>query len=103
MTQLAEFTWILAAAIGVGLAAYALWLARWTGKSTLLRCPETGAVTLVDVRPIGSDGHAPRLDVSRCALWTETRECGRGCLARYGETGPGVWTDVRALRPFEEP
>ena len=105
---------------GVGIAAwlafvvYVYWIARQVWKDRLMRCPETGAITLVGVEyaslrtgvegpSVNSDRPSPRspaLTVQRCGLWPERASCSRSCLARYEETLPGLAVNLDSLRPF---
>lgn len=48
----------------------------------LLRCPDTGAMTFVDVgRASRGDGSEPKLTVQACDLWPKQYECKGRCLA----------------------
>lgn len=102
MTDFAIAVWAVGIAAWLAFALYVLWISRQVWKDRLMRCPETGAVTLVGVECASPDtGNAPRLTVRRCRLWPEKADCARGCLARYGETPPGFPCSLHALRPFE--
>jgi len=88
---------------GVIVAAY-MKLNRFR-KRKLLRCPEVGAITLVDVEENALSGHlfdqAPRLKVKHCRLWPEKADCSRGCLIRCDQPCEGYGFDLSSLRPFE--
>jgi hypothetical protein len=73
-----------------------VWLIDRFSRDRIMRCPETGAVTIV--RVVEREGVPV---VQRCESWLQVRNCKQGCLARYAETGPGVRVNVDALRPFE--
>jgi len=75
-------------------------------KKRLLRCPESGSVTLVE---IGENGHLPeqapgepRLRVKNCQLWPERKGCGLGCLTRLSEGWEGYGLNLSSLKPFED-
>ena len=85
----------------VALAVYAYWLAWRVCKDRLMRCPETDAITLVGVAPDSRRAGTSGVEVQRCRLWPDRANCARGCLARYGETAPGCWVNLEALRPFK--
>ena len=70
-------------------------------KDRLMRCPETGAITLVGVEPVAArDGESAPV-VCRCALWPEQKaNCKQRCLERYEETSAGYPVNLSALRPF---
>lgn len=74
-------------------------------KRKLLRCPEVGAIALVDVEENALSGYvfdqAPRLEVKHCRLWPEKADCGRDCLSRCAETWGSYGFDLSSLRPFE--
>lgn len=102
MTSLETAAWMLGIAMLATLALVVYRMVTQLRNLTLMRCPETGAVTLVGVEAApGRAGNAPRLTVRQCDLWPERRNCGRGCLARYPETKPGYRVNLDALRPFE--
>ena len=75
-----------------------------SGKRRLVRCPELGIVTMVEVTPpqpgIGSTKHSPPVSVARCQLWPEKSSCGMGCLSRYEQNQSPFGFDLAALRPF---
>ena len=102
MTDFAIAVWAVGIAAWLVFVLYVFWIARQVWKDRLMRCPETGSITLVGVE-FGSPraGNAPELTVQRCGLWPEKLGCARGCLARYGETSPGFTVNLDALRPFE--
>jgi len=103
MTDFATVGWAMATAIWVAVAVYAYWLVGLVWKDSLMRCPETGSITLVGIEPASRRaGTAPGVIVRRCGLWPGKIDCARGCLARFGEISPGYRVNVHALRPFEE-
>jgi hypothetical protein len=72
-------------------------------KGRLMRCPETGSITFVDVESVSrGERTEPELRVQHCELWPAKKDCSQGCLVRYGETGPGFRVRPHALRPFEQ-
>lgn len=86
----------------LALALYVCWIVRQVCKNTLMRCPETGAVTLVGIETASRSAvRAPGVKVQRCGLWPNKKNCASGCLARYEETEPGYRVNLDALRPFE--
>jgi hypothetical protein len=75
-------------------------------KRRLLRCPESGSVTLVE---IGENTHLaeqtagkPRLRVKNCQLWPERKGCGWGCLTRCSEGWQAYGFNLSSLKPFED-
>ena len=76
---------------------FMVWINDRFSKDRMMRCPETGAITVVRV----GEGEGKALAVQRCDAWPERKQCTRGCLARYSETGPGWRINLDALRPFE--
>lgn len=79
-----------------------VWLIDRFSRSRMMRCPETGSITVVRVVPaVGGEGKAPGVAVQWCESWPERKGCTQGCLARYSETGPGLQVNLNALRPFE--
>ena len=71
----------------------------------LMRCPESGGITTVDIEQTDLMGHStqggPRLRVSQCRLWPERKDCGRGCLSRCRQAGDYGF-NLASLRPFED-
>ena len=71
----------------------------------LMRCPESGGITMVDIQQTDLLGHStqagPRLRVRQCRLWPERKDCGRGCLSRYSQGG-NYGFNLASLRPFED-
>ncbi|MDH3287555.1 MAG: hypothetical protein OEP48_07515 [Betaproteobacteria bacterium] len=79
------------------------WLIEPVVRKRLLRCPETGCVAFVEAgRVFRGDGTTPELTVRSCELWPDSKDCARGCLARYDEATPGYRIKLEALRPFEQ-
>ena len=102
MMDFATVVWAVGIAAWLAFFLYVFWIARQVWKDRLMRCPETGAITLVGVEYASpGNGNAPKLTVQRCGLWPEKAGCARGCLARYGDTLPGFLDSLRALRSFE--
>lgn len=102
MTDIATAGWMVGVVASLALALYVGWIAWRVGKNRLMRCPETGAVTLVGIEADSRHaGKTPAVKVERCALWPDEMGCARGCLARYDETSPGFRVNLDALRPFE--
>jgi hypothetical protein len=89
----------------LGLAAFvglSYWLIRMASRGQLMRCPETGAVSIVQVAPTADDKRkGSALRVTQCDLWPQKKGCAQGCLARHAETGPGFHVNLDALRPFD--
>lgn len=93
---------ILAIAGLVTAGVLMVWLIDRFSKSRMMRCPETGAITVVRVMPAADgEGKGPGVAVQWCDSWPERKGCTQGCLARYSETGPGLQVNLNALRPFE--
>jgi hypothetical protein len=104
MTILATLGWIVAIAALVAAGAWVIWLAGRFSSDRLMRCPETGAITLVGVHEATQlDGKGTEPVVWRCELWPERKICARSCLVRYKETEPGFRINLHALRPFGRP
>jgi hypothetical protein len=102
MSTFATAGWIVMAALWLLVAFYVYRIIRQNGSERLVRCPETGAITLVSIAPAARrDGDASALEVRHCALWQDRQEdCAQGCLTRYPEMSPGYRVNLRALRPF---
>ena len=80
--------WVIGAIVWFALLAYILWILGPVWKDRLVRCPETGGVTLVGLqRVITPQGQNIR--VVRCALWPGKRECSRACAASCTELSHG--------------
>jgi hypothetical protein len=94
--------WAVAIIAFLVLGGLIYWVIGLVPTGRLMRCPETGTVTFVEIgRASPGDGTEPRVTVQRCELWPEHNECGRGCLARHAETTSGFRIGLRALRPFK--
>ena len=94
--------WTVAIAAFLALALYVGWIVWRAQRDRLMRCPETGSITLVGIEPAArGDGKAPGVEVQRCGLWPEKQDCDQGCLARHEETAPGHKVNLHALRPFK--
>jgi hypothetical protein len=70
-------------------------------EERLMRCPDTGTITLVETEHTYPEKGDPRIRVQRCELWPEHAACNRGCLSRYSESTAGFRMRLHALRPFE--
>ena len=94
--------WIVALVGVAAFGAIVYWLTEMSSRGRMMRCPETGAVSVVQVvRTAGEDAITPGLAVTQCDLWPQKKGCAQGCLARYRETEPGFRINLNALRPFE--
>lgn len=104
MTVLSMLGWIVAIVVLVAFGGWVMWLAARFSTDRLMRCPETGAVTLVGVREAARPaGKGTKPVVWRCELWPERKDCAQRCLVRYNETEPGFRINLHALRPFGRP
>ena len=102
MMDFSTLGWIVGVVAALALVLYVFWMIARVWKDRLMRCPETGAITLVGIEPAArQDGQAPAVAVQRCGLWPEKRQCTQGCLARYRETSSGYKVKLSALRPFK--
>ena len=99
MMNLATAVLILGVVASAGITFLVYWTLWWVGSTRLMRCPEVGAIAIVDAERV-SHGEASGVTVRSCELWPEKKDCRRGCLVRYHETTPGC-VNLRALRPFE--
>ena len=103
-------TWTLV----IAAAAATIWIALILGayvklertrNRKLLRCPESGAITVVDIeemsRETNSTARWPHLRVRSCELWPERKDCGRGCLIRCSEAWGSYGSNLASLRPFD--
>ena len=69
----------------------------------LVRCPEQGAITFIEVKAASPDKPTSSgVVVRHCGLWGEHKGCAQGCLARYGETRRGFHIDHHALRTYDQ-
>ena len=95
-------TWIVVMMSVMAFGGLVYWLKDMVSRARMMRCPETGSVTFVRVAPAaGGAGNASEVTVRQCDLWPKRKDCAQGCLARYGETPPGLCGNLDALRPFE--
>ncbi len=81
--------WTTLAAMGVMigwgfLIVLALSLLERYRKRKLLKCPETGGVSLVDIEWDTAARSVP--EVKGCLLWPEKKGCSKGCLDHRAET-----------------
>lgn len=103
MSVLETLGWIAAIAAFVTFGAWVIRLAGRFSSDRLMRCPKTGAVTLVGVEEVARPGgNETEPVVQRCELWPERKDCAQTCLERYDETEPGFRINLRALRPFKQ-
>lgn len=75
-------------------------------RQRLLRCPDSGTVTLVELTESSNDSpgkHAvTSYQVKNCQLWPGKKNCSRECLSRCSEY-PGLFGfNLVALRPFTQ-
>ena len=92
--------WILMAALWLVVVLYVYRIVRRIWKDRLVRCPESGAVTLIRTAPRTGDAKEP--EVEHCALWEDREGCAQGCLARHPETVAGHRVNLQSLRPFSQ-
>ena len=103
MVNFAAVGWVIGVTVMGVLAWFVYTWIQWLSRDRLMRCPETGAVTLVGVEPVICGGQkTAALEVQRCGLWPDRINCDRACLARYGETAAGYRVNIDALRPYEQ-
>ena len=94
--------WIVVMIGAIAFVGVLYWLNDIVSRDRMMRCPETGSITFVRVAPVaGGAGNASEVTVTQCDLWPKRKDCAQGCLARYGETTPGLRGNLDALRPFE--
>lgn len=94
--------WAIALAAVAAFSGLLYWLLGTASRGRMMRCPQTGAISIVQVVPrAAGEGRAPGLMVKQCDLWPQNSGCTEGCLARYRETAPGLRVNLKALRPFE--
>lgn len=101
MVDFAAIDWTIGiiALFCVGSVTY--WVLGAIPKERLMRCPETGTITFVDIEGTSAEIGGPGITVQHCDLWPEHKNCARGCLARYAESTTGFRIRLQALRPFE--
>ena len=103
MSTFAMAGWIVMAALWLLVAFYVYRIIRQNGSERLVRCPETGAITLVSIAHAARrEGDAPAPEIRRCALWQDRQDCAQGCLTRHAEMSPGYRVNLQALRPFSK-
>lgn len=63
--------------------AVGYWFVWLASQGRLVRCPEGGAIALVEFGPLHEMAPSCRVRaaVLRCDLWPRRRECARGCAA----------------------
>ena len=94
--------WMIGVPVLVAFGALLYWLIGNSTRSRLMRCPETGSISMVQVASTAGGGDpASQLKVTQCDLWPQRKGCAQGCLSRYGETPPRFRVNLDALRPFE--
>ena len=96
----ATIGWVVMIAAWLAIVSYLYWTFVDFWKEKPMRCPETGAIALVEIKTVSRGGEAPEIAVRQCGLWPEKENCGRGCLVRCGETSNGGRFNLNALRPF---
>lgn len=105
MVDFAAVYWAVAIIVLVAVGVLLYRLIAPNLQRRLMRCPEKGTITFVDVDVVPSvlgDAKPSGLMVHKCDLWTEQqKECGSGCLERYVESMPGFRVDLHALRDFK--
>jgi len=103
MSTLTTAGWILMAAFWLVVAFYVGRLIMRIWNERMVRCPETGAITLVRLTPAArGDGNAPGAEVEHCLLWQDGKEhCAQGCLARNPEACPVHRVNMPALRAYD--
>ena len=95
--------WVLLAAIWVLVVIHLCRTLRQVWTELLVRCPETGAVSVIRVRPAGRrDIKSAALEIQHCGLWPGEQDCRRGCLNRFLEASPGYRVNLKSLRPFDQ-
>ncbi len=101
MSTFATAGWIVMAVLWLVVAIYVYRIIRQNGSERLVRCPETGAITLVSISSAAwRDGNGSAPEVRHCALWQDRQDCVQGCLARHPEMSPSYRLNLQALRPF---
>jgi hypothetical protein len=94
--------WVLLAAVWLLVVIHLCRTLRQVWTELLVRCPETGAVSVIRVRPATRrDFQSAALEVRHCGLWPGEQNCRRGCLHRFAETSPGYPVSLKSLRPFD--
>jgi hypothetical protein len=94
-----EWVAVLAGLVAVGGLFW--WMIAGVSRAQMMRCPDTGAVSLIYVAPAAGAEKTHQVMVAHCDLWPQKKDCTRGCLARYGEAAPGWQVSLNSLRPFE--
>lgn len=71
-------------------------------REWVVRCPEQGVITFVEVKSAPSgDAHPSGVTVHHCGLWGAKKNCGQGCLVRYHQAPRGLFIDRNALRTYD--
>ena len=92
--------WVLLGLIWFAVALYVIVLMKRVWQDQLVRCPETGAVTLIRIQQVARSGMPSFIDVERCGLWPDKQACMRSCLSRRRDIPRGLRIDARGLRPY---
>lgn len=86
----------------IAVVAFFVFRTLWPMRNVLLmRCPETGGISFVGIERISRGREPPGVLVRSCDLWPERKDCARGCLARYDDSGPWFPVNIDQLRPFD--
>ena len=98
-----EITMLLALLAAIVAIPYLAFRTTLPDNTRLMRCPETGAIALVNAGAAHGKSAERGITVKSCNLWPERKDCAQGCLVRYPQTRPGYRVNVEALRPFHRP
>ena len=75
-------------------------------RQRLLRCPDSGAITLVELRERSNDSPHKKVaigyQIKSCQLWPGKKDCSRECLSRCHEDAGLFGFNLAALRPFTQ-
>lgn len=102
VTDWGAINWAIAVIALVCVAAAIHWVLGLLPKDRLMRCPDTGKITMVETEGTYPETGDPGVRVRGCELWPKYANCSRGCLSRYSETTAGFRIRLDALRPFEQ-
>jgi hypothetical protein len=91
----AVMEWAMAIIASLGTGGLIYWVIALVPRGRILRCPETGAMTFVEIGCASpGDGSQPKVTVQSCDLWPEHDACDRGCLVRQKW---GLWQEWREV------
>jgi hypothetical protein len=94
--------WVLAVLVLVIVGSLLYQLVVQVPRERLMRCPEQGVITFIEVKPAPpGDAHPFGVTVQHCGLWGDKKGCSEGCLERYSEPSPGFHIDRHALRAYD--